>query len=156
MLPKLRHDIQDSMKKLETDPTKITDPFESIYRIIYHLTMRMLGVNDIANNPVLLEETLQLFTKIDESAAATTVLFPSLPSLAKLKQTISGGKLYLIFRRIVEQRKKSGSRSDDALQYLIDAGDDLKQITEVRLLLLQNSAPLTNTSSLLQHSSPAS
>lgn len=135
VLPKLRRDIQTSITKLEMDPIKVTDPFESIYRIVYHLTMRMMGVNDIANDPVLLEETLQLFAKVDESAAATTVLFPSFPSLKKLKQTIAGGKLYLIFRRIVEQRKRSRIRDDDPLQYLIDQGDSMRQITEVGLLL---------------------
>jgi len=140
VLPKLRKDIHISIKNLEADPTKVTDPFESIYRVVYLLTMRMVGITDIADDPVLLEKTLQLFTKIDESAAATTVLFPSFPSLAKLKQTISGGKLFLIFRRIVEDRKKSGSRGDDPLQYLIDQGDDMRQITEVHLLFLHVSA----------------
>ena len=142
VLPKLRGDIQYSMKKLLADPVKVTDPFESIYRVVYHLTMRMVGVNDIADDPVLLEETLQLFTAIDESAAATTVLFPSFPSLKRLKQTFAGGKLYLIFRKIVEQRKKSGKRSDDALQYLIDEGDDMRQITEVCFKFSRNLAML--------------
>jgi len=154
----LRQDIHTSIKKLEGDPVKLTDPFESIYRIVYHMTMRMVGVNDIADDPVLLEETLQLFTKIDESAAATTVLFPSLPSLAKIKQTLAGGKLYMIFRKIVENRKKTGTRDDDPLQYLIDQGDNLRQITEVPLLpMTRTSAMLMKqTSSSLEHSSPAS
>lgn len=120
-----------NLKKLERDPRGITDPFQSIYRIVYQLTMRIVGCDDIADDPVLLEKTLGLYEAVEQSATATAIMFPRLPSLAVIKRTIAGGRLYMIFKKIVDKRKKTGKRGDDPLQYLIDQGDSMERIIEV-------------------------
>lgn len=70
-LPHLRGDIKSCLDTLEKDTTGITDPFESIYRVVYQLTMRMVGCDDIAEDPELLEKTLQLYETVENSATPT-------------------------------------------------------------------------------------
>ncbi|CAG8960722.1 hypothetical protein HYFRA_00002258, partial [Hymenoscyphus fraxineus] len=129
-LPKLMEDVQISMKKLCDDPSGITDPFESVYRIVYQLTIRMVGSDDIANDPELCEKTLQLYHTIENSSTAIAIMYPWFPSPAKIKRTIAAGRLYMLIQNIVNERKKSGHRGEDPLQYLMDEGDDVKRIIE--------------------------
>ena len=124
-------DVRTFLDTLAQSPTGITNPFESFYRLVYQLTMRTVGCSDIANDPVLLERTLQLYETIEASATAATMLFPWFPSPSVIKRTIAGGKLYMVINKIVENRKKTGIRGDDPLQFLIDGGDDVKSIIEV-------------------------
>ena len=67
-------DVKGRLNQLANDPTGITDPFESIYRIVYQLTIRMVGVEDIAEDPVLLEKTLRLYEAVESSATPTVSL----------------------------------------------------------------------------------
>jgi hypothetical protein len=99
--------------------------------------MRTVACEDVASDPVLLEKTLGLFKQVGESATPTSIMLPRLLSPAVIKQTIAGGRLYMIFNRIVEHRKKTGERLEDPLQFLIDQGDNMKQIIGVCLETLQ-------------------
>ena len=124
-------DVQKNLRALENDPSGITDPFHTIFGIVYQLTMRIVGCDDIADDPVLLEKTLRLYQTVEQSATATAIMFPRFPSLAVIKRTIAGGRLYMIFNGIVAERKKTGRRRDDPLQYLIDQDDSIERIIEV-------------------------
>jgi hypothetical protein len=135
-LPQLMLDVQASLKQLAADTSGMTDPFQSIYRIVFQLTIRMVGCDDIAEDPELLEKTLGLYETIEKSATPTAIIFPWFPSPAIVKRTVAGGRLYMILKRIVEERKRTGRRRDDPLQYLIDQGDSMAKIIQVRLLSL--------------------
>lgn len=78
-----------------------------------------------------MEKTLQLYETIEHSANATSVLFPWFPSLGVFQRTIAGGRLYMIIKGIVDQRIKTGTRSDDPLQMLMDMGDPMPKMVEV-------------------------
>lgn len=132
-LPQLLQDIQANFTTLAQDPKGATDPFESIYLLVYQLTMRIVGCDEIANDPSLLKTTLSLFETVESSATATAVLFPWFPSPAIIKRTIAGTRLYLIFKSVIEKRIASGKRGEDPLQYLLDQGDSVASITEVCL-----------------------
>lgn len=129
-------DVQASLVQLAADPSGMTDPFQSIYRIVFQLTIRMVGCDDMAEDPELLEKTLGLYETIEKSATPMAIIFPWFPSPAIVKRTMAGGRLYMILKRIVEERKRTGRRRDDPLQYLIDQGDSMTRIIQVRLLLL--------------------
>ena len=130
----------------------MTDPFVSIYEIVFQLTMRMVGCDEIANDPALLKKTLHLFETIQRSSTPTTIIFPWFPSPALIKRTIAGGRLYMILKKIVDERKKSGRREDDPLQYLIDNGDDMNEIIGVRIPhRCFSTYPSTNTILTLVH-----
>lgn len=109
----------------------IMDPFDDIYRIVYLLTMRTVGANEIARSPELLEKTLGLFETIEQCSSPARIIFPWMMTPAHLRKMYAGGKLYMIFSKLVEERKEKGRREDDALQFLIDSGSDMVRILSV-------------------------
>ncbi|TQN66212.1 Obtusifoliol 14-alpha demethylase [Colletotrichum shisoi] len=129
-LPTLIADTQEAMDAIGNDPSGVTNPFESLYRIVFRLTIRMVGADDIADDAQLLEQTLALFETIEASATATSVMFPKVPSPALLKRTYAGTKLYFLIEGIIKKRTASGEKHDDALQYMLDQGDRTFRIIE--------------------------
>jgi cytochrome P450 len=129
-LPVLISDVQDAMDAIKDDPSGVTNPFDSLYRLIFRLTIRVVGADEIANDPKALEETLSLFELIDNSATATSVMFPKFPSVAVLKRTYAGTRLYFLIENIIKKRAASDEKHDDPLQYLLDQGDRTFKVVE--------------------------
>ncbi|KAF2114015.1 cytochrome P450 6A1 [Lophiotrema nucula] len=129
-LPTLISDVQETIEAIRNDPSGITNPFESLYRVIFKMTIRVVGAEEIVESPELLEKTLNYFHMIDASSTATTVMFPKLPSPAILRRTYAGARLYMMVEKIVKQRAESGEKHDDPLQYLLDQGDRTYKIIE--------------------------
>ena len=123
-------DVQEALEAIKNDPTGVSNPFESIYRIVYRLTIRAVGAEEIANDPELLEESLRLFEYIEQSTTAVAVMFPKLPSPAVLKRMYGGTKLFMLIEKIVKGRAASDEKHDDALQYMLDQGDGTMKIVE--------------------------
>ncbi|KAK2597419.1 hypothetical protein QQS21_005967 [Conoideocrella luteorostrata] len=98
------------------------DPFESLYRLVYQLTLRTLGTNDVADDPKLTDETLGIFMTLDDSSALE-VMFPGMPFPSKLSKMWAGAKLHMIFSKIMKDRRTTGRVEDDAMQSMMDAGD---------------------------------
>lgn len=126
VLPALILDVRSRLDELGS--SGLMDPSEDIYKIVYLLTMRALGPTEITNTRPLLDTTLRLFETIAESTTPYQIIFPWLPSPALFKRYIAGTRMYMIFQKIINKRKTQGSREDDALQFLIDQGDDTKRI----------------------------
>ncbi|KIW08112.1 hypothetical protein, variant [Verruconis gallopava] len=127
-LPTLLSDVRGRLNDLAVESPGITDPFDSIYKLVYLLTQRAVGANEIARDRKLMDTTLSLFEMIEQSAKPYQVIIPWLPSLALVKRFYAGMRMYMIFERLVKARQKGGTREDDPLQYLIDEGDDTKTI----------------------------
>lgn len=130
-LPQLLADTRSRLAEIAALPSGILDPFDNVYRIVFQLTMRTVGCNEIANDPHLLRKTLGIYESIEGGATMATIIFPWLPTPARLKRIIAGIRLHMIIQRIVAQRKKTGKGEDDALQYMIDQGDDVTRIISV-------------------------
>ena len=133
-LPQLIKDARSMLDDFATNPSGITEPFDSIYRMVFKLTMRTVACNEIANDSALLAKTLKLYEAVENTATPISIMFPWVPTPAKFKRMYSGGQLYMIFKRVVEDRKKEGRREDDALQYLIDQGDSITDMITVRIV----------------------
>jgi hypothetical protein len=101
----------------------VMDPFDDIYRVVYALTMRTVGTAEIYRSPELMDKTLRWFEKL-QGSSAVQIIFPWLPTFADLNRMYAGGRLYYLLKGFVDDRKKTGRREEDALQYLIDSGDD--------------------------------
>ncbi|KAK5996005.1 Cytochrome P450 monooxygenase claM-like protein [Cladobotryum mycophilum] len=121
VIPYYFRDLEDDL--LSFDVSTVMDPFEKLYPIVYKMTHRTTGSHDVANNPKLVKETLDLFIKIDGSSAIE-ILFPSLPTPFKLRKLWSGARMHRILSGIVADRKKTGRTEDDAMQMLMDSGDN--------------------------------
>ncbi|CBY02103.1 similar to cytochrome P450 [Plenodomus lingam JN3] len=129
-LPILISDTKEAIEAIRNDPSGITDPFESLYRIVFRLTIRMVGADEIADETKVLEETLRLFETLDNSSTALSVIFPKLPSPGVVKRTYAAGRLYMLIEKILKKRAASDEKHDDALQYLLDQGDQTFKIVE--------------------------
>jgi cytochrome P450 len=127
-LPRMLKDARAAFDKLAADPSRTTDPFDSIYRLVYLFTMRTVACNEIADNPALLAKTLGLFESVEGAVSPLLIMYPWLPLWGKLKRISGGGQLYMILKGIVDTRKKTGTRGEDALQYLMDQGDSLMEM----------------------------
>jgi sterol 14-demethylase len=111
----------------------VMDPFDDIYRVVYALTMRTVGTTEIVRSPELMDKTLGWFETL-QNASAWKIIFPWLPTLTDVSRMIAGGRLYYLLKGFVDDRKRTGRREDDALQYLLDMGnDDMQKIIAVSL-----------------------
>ncbi|KAI1179586.1 cytochrome P450 6A1 [Nemania sp. FL0916] len=132
----LTEDTRAACEKLAAAPAskgdnadwRVTDPFESFYEIVYQLTMRTIGANDIAGDPKLLRYTLDIFDWFEKSDSFAKVIFPWLPTPGHALRMYYGAKLAFVFRDIIEKRRRSGMKGNDALQFLIDRGLSLTNI----------------------------
>lgn len=124
-------DTMTSFQELKDDAP--FDPFDVLYKLVYQLTHRTLGSNDVANDPKLLRDTLNIYTGMD-SSHALQVMFPSLPFPSKLSKTWAGIKLYWTFKKLIDERRRTGRSESDAMQYMMDSGDDDIIISSVRFI----------------------
>ena len=99
--------------------------------MVFKLTMRTVACNEIADDTHLLARTLSLYEDVEATATPFSIMFPWLPTPAKFRRLYSGSQLYMIFKRVVDERKKENRRENDALQYLIDQGDSITDIIQV-------------------------
>ncbi|EME43026.1 hypothetical protein DOTSEDRAFT_72428 [Dothistroma septosporum NZE10] len=127
-LPQLLKDARTHFDDLANDHSGITNPFDSIYRMIFHFTMRTVACNDVANNPELLEQCLHHFETIEGTGTPLSIMYPWMPVPAKFKRLYAGAQLYRIFQNVVNERKRTGIKDDDALQFLIDHDDSITDI----------------------------
>jgi sterol 14-demethylase len=106
----------------EIDAAEPMDPFDGIYLLIYRLTMRQFGTVDVANDPKLLRDTLRTFGALDDSSWLA-IMFPRLPVPGRLRKIWAGAKLHRLFAGIIRERRRTGTRRDDAMQVMMDAGE---------------------------------
>lgn len=66
------------------------------------------------------------------STGASTVLLPWLPSKARNLKNDATRELYEIVKGIVDERKKTGRKEVDTMQVLLDEGDGVNDIVQVR------------------------
>jgi cytochrome P450 len=116
---------------LAKEPSGITNPFDSVYEIVFQLTMRTVGCNEVADNPEYLQKTLRWNQTIEQSSTMSSIIFPWFPSPALIRRTLAGAKTYRLFDKIVRQRKETGKKENDALQHMIDKGDSIKDMISV-------------------------
>lgn len=121
-LPFLVADVQERMKELKIAAVPITDPFESIYELVYQLIVRTLGCVELAENRELLRKVITWFDTIVTTATVVPIIFPWFPSIKAIRRYISGARIYFVLNRIVKDRR-SGKRESDALQSMVDQGD---------------------------------
>lgn len=122
-LPFLISDAQEAMEELRNEPSGLTDPFESIHRMVFRLTLRVVGAKEIADDRKMLEDLIRYYSIIDDCTTPAYVLFPNLPSPAKIKHVYTSKRLHVMLRTIIENRMASSEKHDDPLQHYIDEGD---------------------------------
>jgi len=128
-MPKFHEDIKMSVHKLGKAGT--FRPFDTIYKLVFQLTLRVVVSDDIADDPELLNDTLRYFEMIEASATIMGVIFPWLPTPTAARRAYAGAKIYMILKKIIDDRLATRKKKDDSLQYMLDMGDNIIQIIEV-------------------------
>lgn len=137
-MPQLIQDTIDGYRALPLDGNNqgITQPFHSLYRIVWKLTNRLMTCDDVTDSPVLLEKSIVYMDKVANTISIATVFYPWLPTLSKIRRFYYGFRLFMMFFSIANARKKSGERKDDSMQTLLDQGDDVSKFTQYMLGVL--------------------
>jgi len=126
--------------------------------------MRTVACKELAEDQDALQRVLHQYEMVEASATPAVVMYPSMPSISRLKRLWGGGKIYMTFDKIIQDRKRTGRREDDPLQTLLDLGDNTVQIITVSKVDLAEHesllclTPLSSSSwapCLLDSSTPA-
>ncbi len=113
------------------------------------MTMRNLGCDDVADDPDLLNRGLHFIRTVDVCHAPYMNMFPwyfRLFTVAFWRQIIAGSRLYILFKNVIDARVRSGRKGTDAVQFMLDQGDDKNHIIGVSLVCTPTKSPLTTYS----------
>ncbi|KEP51010.1 cytochrome P450 family 6 protein, partial [Rhizoctonia solani 123E] len=104
------------------------DPFDVIYTMVFQLTLRAAGAQEIADSVEKCKEVEKLYWRVEKGSTPTSVLLPWLPSDARKKKVAATEEIYDLFDKIIKARRSEGRREEDALQVLMDLGDSTPEI----------------------------
>lgn len=78
----------------------------------------------------------QLYGTVERGSNPRAMIFPWLPNRAVKEKQQAVKELYGMLSSIINKRKETGSRNEDAFQVLIDAGDSTSDIIGVSYLIV--------------------
>jgi hypothetical protein len=130
VLPHLITDVQTRLFELPS----IINPFESIYSIIWQLSMRTIGFHEVVEDRGLLEKSLSYLEAMDKAVGPLTNTYMKLPTPMRIKHMYYGLRAFLLYQGLIEKRRKTGNRREDAVQVMMDQGDTTYDMVTVRLL----------------------
>jgi hypothetical protein len=107
-----------------------------LFQLIFQATVRCLTCTEIADDPKVVARCKQLFSQAERLSPAM-VLFPWFPSPSMIVRAWATKQIYDIVVRAMKVRKQSGIPQNDALQMLLDSGEEHFTIVGVRMLLLK-------------------
>jgi hypothetical protein len=148
----LTGDTQHSLEAFTTLPGtsgewRVMNPFDNIYRLVYGLTMRMLGSFEIAEDPRLLDYTMSVFEQFEKYSGPSNIIFPWLQTRDYFAKLHLSFRLFRIFCGIVKQRERTGNIPADTVQYLLDGGSSIQQVVTV-IFTLRIHLPENNPSGI--------
>jgi len=118
------------LDELAADPAGLTNPFSSLYEIVFQLTMRVVGATEIANDREAVAKMLHQYELVEESGTPFFVMFPWIPTPSRFRRLWGGTQIYMTFDKWVNDRRKTGRREQDPMQFLMDRGESTKEIIE--------------------------
>ncbi|KAG7286276.1 hypothetical protein NEMBOFW57_008584 [Staphylotrichum longicolle] len=141
-VPLLRSDVSATFDRLAAQSASasapewcVTDAFDTIYHLLFQLLSRIVGATEVSEDIHLARKMLSVFEKFESSNSTTGIIFPWLrvftPSY--ILRMVLGTVLYINFNRIINERKRTGRREDDALQYLLDQDTKLDVIIKFQI-----------------------
>ena len=107
-----------------------------LFQLIFQATVRCLTSTEIADDPKIVARYRQLFNQAERLSPAV-VLFPWFPSPSMVMRTWATKGMYDIIAKAIKVRKQSGIPQNDALQMLLDSGEEHFTIVGVSILLLK-------------------
>ncbi|EXK77807.1 hypothetical protein FOQG_17493 [Fusarium oxysporum f. sp. raphani 54005] len=106
----------------------VFDPFDDINKLVYQLNMRTLGATEIAESSALLDKSLHLVDEINKNNSTVRIIFGWMITPTHLRRLFAAGRLYLMFKKLERDRRRTSRREQDAMQFLMDEGEDTLKI----------------------------
>ncbi|KAJ6608070.1 hypothetical protein B0H10DRAFT_1955726 [Mycena sp. CBHHK59/15] len=116
-----------------------TNPFETIYATIFHLTVNTVAASSVAASPAICSALAKIFHELDQSGTPFTILFPWFLGWERMQRFYLMKQFYSIMNAAIDERRKEGRNDDDPMQYLIDAGLSSMEITQVEEYVVSTS-----------------
>lgn len=145
-LPSLTMDICNAIDELAGQPEQRFEAYDTMFDIVARMICRTVGCNELANNTALRLKYINLFKDLENSVSPMSVMYSWLPVPGKIKRYYAGFRMYLLFKKIVDNRKAEGITEDDALQYLIDQGASMEQVIHVGSIFSSITFPTLTSS----------
>ena len=101
--------------------------------MVFQLTTRTLAFREIADSPELVAKVAELYWLAEKGSTATSVLLPWFPSPARRLRLAASTEMYTLCKKIYDERVAEGKEVDDAVQILMQEGDDFGKIIQVGL-----------------------
>jgi hypothetical protein len=107
-----------------------------LFQLIFQATVRCLTCAEIAGDPKVVARYRHFFNQAERLSPAV-VLFPWFPSPSMVMRSWATKKMYDIIAKAIKVRKESGIPHNDALQMLLDSGEERFTIVGVSILILK-------------------
>lgn len=102
-------------------------------QMVFQLTARTVSFTEIADSPELVKRVAELYWNAEKGSTPTSVLLPWFPSPARNLRRAASTEMYNLCKKLYDERMAEGKVYDDAIQILIQEGDEFHQIIDVRL-----------------------
>ncbi|KAL9087955.1 MAG: hypothetical protein Q9159_003397 [Coniocarpon cinnabarinum] len=113
--------LEQPIQTIKDSSLTFTDPFDSLYRLVFQLTVRLLCCDEIADDSKRRSKMLYLYETIENSSTPTTIILPTwFPNPFQLWIGISGLRLYLMLKAAIDTKRKTPVRKRDTLELLLD------------------------------------
>ena len=108
----------------------VMDPFDCITRLLFRMPAGIVGATELAEDDRLLTRSMKLFDAFERCNSPVGVVFPWLAVVTPSYWIRIGiaALLYRTFSNLVSERKRTGTRHEDGLQYLMDKDHSMKEI----------------------------
>ncbi|KAJ7479438.1 cytochrome P450 [Mycena galericulata] len=116
--------------------SNITNPFDTIYRTVFRLTVNSIAASSISASPVMCDTLVKIFHELDQSGTAATVLFPWFPWWERMRRFYLMKQFHNVMTAALCDRRTHGRDEEDPMQYLIDEGLSSLEITQFTLAAL--------------------
>jgi hypothetical protein len=126
VLPYLTRDTRVHLLALAKSSTRITDPFETMYNLVFQITARTVACHEVADDPKLTATVRQAVKLLHSAASPIFVLFPWIPTPSTMRRYFAGIRVWWILRKIIKKKRSNKRPVDldtdqaDALAYLLE------------------------------------
>jgi hypothetical protein len=95
------------------------------------MILRAASSHDVAENDALVSRLKYFYDIIDSSVKPMSGPLSRIPGFAMTQKLWASISVYRVFNNAVNERKSAGTRRDDTLQQLLDAGESSQCIVGV-------------------------
>ncbi|KAJ3101404.1 hypothetical protein HDU97_001391 [Phlyctochytrium planicorne] len=125
-LPVLINDMRESM--LRWGPQGEMDPFHNFFKLVFKLTVRMLGPREIAESDANLNKLESLYLTVEYASGVVNNYFKWIPSKCRENREKANQGLFFMLSEIIDKRIEERSsgvfrEKKDSVDVLLDCGD---------------------------------